>query len=62
MATFTFTGMRASLPRVAPFTATKPQKLSLPAFSGLRLSKGLPLQSAGTTFPRCHIVSPPCNH
>ncbi len=49
MATFTFTGMRNALPRVAPFTASRPQpsKLALPSFSGMRLSKGLPMQAAG---------------
>ncbi|GAB4814068.1 hypothetical protein N2152v2_001114 [Parachlorella kessleri] len=43
MATFTFTGMRAALPRVTPFTSRpQPIKLSLPSFSGMKLAKGLP--------------------
>lgn len=50
MATFTFASMRAALPaRVTPFTTARPQRLTvqLPAFSGLRLSSGLPMQAAG---------------
>ena len=45
MSCFTFAPMRAALPRVA--TPARPQKLQLPAFSGLKLARGIPAQPAG---------------
>lgn len=47
MACFTFAPMRAALPRVSVSTARPQQKLSVPAFSGLRLARDIPAQPAG---------------
>ena len=48
MSVFTFAPMRHALPRVAPISQPQPKmSLQLPSFTGMRLSKAMPLQTTG---------------
>jgi len=55
MSVFTFAPMRAALPRAAT-PAVRPQRLAvpLPSFTGMRMSKLMPLQIEGAK--QCNLL------